>query len=188
MTIGIMIDIETLDTRPKGVVTQIGMVIVDLQDPTTPIRVIEETLPIQPQLELNRTIGADTMLFWMRQPDETRKHLQDCGGNDLEELLAITRNINRKLDSEIRSANNDYEVWARGPQFDVVMLESLFQDCGQSVLWTYDSVRDLRTFMKQAGVKSEDVDSAGLVPHDAVDDCKFQWRCYSQAVTHISIK
>ncbi len=77
------------------------------------------------------------------------------------------------------------EVWARGPQFDIVNLETLFVDCGLRAPWAYDRVMDLRTTMRLAGIKSEDVDSSGIVPHIAIDDCRFQLRGYIEAVKHL---
>lgn len=181
--VGIMLDLETLDLGPKSVITQVGLIAYPLDDPETEMRRIEETLPVQPQVALGRTINFQTVLWWMKQEEAARKHLAESVGNDMEQLLALVRSIHRKLSDLIRSVGEgNIELWARGPQFDVVNLESLFTDCGLNIPWRYDTVMDLRTLAKLAGVKSEDVDHAGLVPHIAVEDCKFQIRVYMECM------
>jgi len=181
--VGIMIDLETLDTGPRSVITQVGIIAFPIDDPETEIRRISEYLPAQPQIVLNRTISFETVLWWMDQEDIARKRLKESSGNDMEQLLAFVRSIHRKLSDLIRSVGeNNIEVWARGPQFDVVNLESLFIDCGQSVPWKYDTVMDLRTLGRLAKVETKDVDREGLVPHVAIEDAKFQIRFYVECI------
>jgi hypothetical protein len=185
--VGIMLDLETLDTGPRSVVTQVGIIAFGLNDPETEIRRIAEYLPAQPQIDvLKRTISFATILWWMDQEDAARKRLKDSGSNDLEELQALIRSIHRKVSDLIRSVGeNNVEVWARGPQFDVVNLESLFIDCGLTVPWRYDTIMDLRTLGRLAELKSDSVGREGLIPHVAVEDCKFQIRFYIEAMRHL---
>ena len=179
--VGIMIDIETLDLTPKAVVTQIAVVAFDLDDPETIIREIEEYLPIQPQFNLRRTVNASTILWWMDQDEAARKRLKASAGDDFDELVALVNSVNRKLNQVIEAADT-VEVWARGPQFDIVTLESLFSDLGQMAPWRYDSVRDLRTALALAGVAKGDVPMrAGLVAHHALSDCRHQIDCLMEA-------
>lgn len=181
--VGLMLDLETLDTGPRSVVTQVGIIAFPIDDPETEMRRIEEYLPAQPQVALERTISFSTILWWTQQEGAARKRLEESTGNDMEELLALVRSIHRKLSDLIRQVGEkNVELWARGPQFDVVNLESLFVDCGLFAPWRYDTVMDLRTAAKLAGVRSQDVDATGIVPHIAVEDCRFQIRVYMEAV------
>lgn len=184
--VGIMIDLETLDTGPRSVVTQVGIIAFGIDDPETEIRRIEEYLPVQPQQELERTISFQTILWWMGQEKTARDKLKESEGNDMEVLLALVRSIHRKLSDLIRTVGEgNVEVWARGPQFDIVNLESLFVDCGMSAPWKYDTVMDLRTLAKLAGVKSKSVDRGGLIPHIASEDAKFQILVYIEAIRQL---
>lgn len=185
--VGIMIDLESLDTAPRSVVTQVGILAYHLDDPETEIRRIEEYLPAQPQLELKRTVSFDTILWWMKQEDVARSKLDESAGNDMEVLLSLVRSIHRKLSELIRSVGEaNVEVWARGPQFDVVNLESLFVDCGLSAPWRYDTVMDLRTLGRLAKISSASVDRSGLIPHIATEDAKFQIRFYIEALKNLT--
>lgn len=181
--VGLMLDLETLDIGPRSIVTQVGVIAFPLDDPETEMRRISEYLPVQPQVALERTMSFQTFLWWLDQEETARKRLRESAGNDMEEMLALVRGVHRKLSDLIRSVGEqNIELWARGPQFDVVNLESLFVDCGLYAPWRYDTVMDLRTAARLAGVKSEDVDRAGLIPHIAVEDCKFQIRVYMEAM------
>lgn len=183
----IHVDIESLDTGPKSVVTQIAFLAVDADDPDEGFRrEAEEYLPVQPQQTLGRTISFDTILFWMAQDEKAKAKMALSRGNDMDELVANVQSIAYKLQAvidDVKEMGGTYEIWARGPQFDVVNLETLFESCGAAIPWKYDTVRDLRTTMKLAGVATADVPMpAGLVAHHALSDCKYQLVCYGAAM------
>lgn len=181
----VMIDLETLGMASNAVVTQIGVVAVTADDPEEPILVAAEYLPIDPQLILGRSVTGDTIIWWMNQSEETRKEFERCSGNDMGELQALVRSIHAK----ITRLNNDYdaEIWARGPEFDIVKLESIFADLGLDAPWAYHKVRDLRTLMAAAHLSKDDVSKDGLVLHRALDDAFFQVRCYAEAIKRITV-
>lgn len=176
-----MADIESLDLGPRSIITQVAILVVDQDDPEgEPLRVINEYLPIQPQIAMARTWSFSTLNFWMSQDDKSRAGFDRNGGDDLEELLALIRSVNRKVQQEIEGAV-DYELWAKGPQFDIVNMETLMQDAGLDVPWSYNKVRDLRTLMGEADLHTADIKSDDIVKHVALDDCRFQIRCLVEA-------
>lgn len=180
--LGIMLDLETLDLGPKSCILQIGIIAFPLDDPETEMRRVDQYLPVQPQIALGRTISFKTMLWWMEQDEKARARFVDNDGNDMEELTALVRSVHRKLSDLIQSVGQaNIELWAKGPQLDVVNLEGLFADCGLNTPWSYNSVMDLRTVMRLANVDAADVDKSGIVPHVAISDCQFQIRCLVEA-------
>lgn len=183
--LGIMIDIESLDLGPRSIILQVGAIAYPLDDPEVEQRRIDQYLPVQPQIDLGRTFNWATMRWWMQQDEKTRERFVDNDGNDMEELTALVRSIHRKLTQLIESVNGAVEIWSRGPQFDIVNLQTLFSDCALDTPWAYDSVMDLRTLAKLAGVKSEEIDKSGIVPHVAVSDCQFQIRHYIEAMRQL---
>lgn len=185
--VGVMIDLETLGLGPRSVVSQVGIIAFALDNPEQTIRSVEQYLTIQPQIALNRTIDFDTVLWWMQQDEKARNRFIDNVGNDMEELLANVRSIARKLSQIIEQAggHDNVEIWAKGPQFDIVILETLLVDCGVEVPWKYNRIMDLRTLMALAGVATADVDSSGITKHVALEDCRFQVRCYAEAVKQL---
>lgn len=177
----LMMDIESLDTGPRSIVSQIGMVAAMATDPETIIGEELLYLPIQPQIDLKRTLSAGTLVWWMRQSDAARKEFEQNTGDDFEELPALLRRMNRKFTEFV--AGREYEVWARGPQFDVTNIESIMNDCAVKPAWRYDRVRDLRTVMAQAGLRTQDIprDLERFPEHMAVADCHYQMQCLTQA-------
>lgn len=181
--VGIMMDIETLDLAPRAIVTQLAFVAFDLDDPTAILREVEEYLPIQPQLALSRTLNADTLIWWMQQSDDARAKFKASSGNDMDEITALVNSVATKMGRVIADADY-YELWARGPQFDAVVVESLLGDFGQETPWKYDTVRDLRTLLGLAGVdtKADVPMPTGLTSHHALSDCKYQILCYEEGM------
>jgi len=185
-TIGLSLDIESLDIGPRSVVTQVALYGWDIDEGTLLEAFVWSYLPIQPQLDLihPRTISADTLWWWMQQSDEARSKFEFNVLEDFESLPVLMRHLTREFNRMV--GDNNYELWAKGPQFDVVNVESLYRDCGMRAPWKYDRVRDLRTLMAQAGIHSADVEiPKGFVAHEAGWDAQFQINCYMQAMRHL---
>jgi 3' exoribonuclease, RNase T-like len=189
-TLLIMVDIESLDTGPNSVILQMAFAAAESADPDKIISEYSVSLPVNPQttkkLHLQRTINMDTILWWMDQSREARALLRDNEGDDVDELFALTRSFLKRVARCIDANPNNYEIWARGPQFDIVNIEGLADQVGESVPWSYNTVRDLRSFMSTAGISSSNVAKLpGQVDHVALDDCRFQLACWSAANTAI---
>lgn len=179
-----MFDIESLDTGPRSVVSQIAYSIARADDPETIVDQRLVYLPIQPQVVLKRTISASTILFWMKQSDEARARFAENTGEEFEELPALLRHIMRGYANTV--LDKETEVWARGPQFDIVNIESLAQDCAVDVPWGYSKVRDLRTLMAMAGIATADVPrEPRLKEHMADHDTEYQLQCYVEAMRRL---
>jgi hypothetical protein len=183
----VMLDIESLDIKPNAIVTQMAALGWHTEDPDAEfIQPVQSFLPIQPQQELipARTIRGSTIIWWMKQESAARERFQESDGEDFDELMALGRHFVSRVQRMIDEAGpeGNYEVYARGPQFDVVVIESLLNQLGLKAPWKYDKVRDLRTLMALAGISTADVPQlAGQVTHDALWDCKYQKACYLEA-------
>lgn len=180
----LMFDIESLDVGPRSVVTQIGMYGFDLDDEEILPDPVMSYLPIQPQLNLinPRSVSASTIIWWMGQSSNARAGFEQSSGDDFEELASLMRHLVRNFNRLTNNGTLAYELWARGPQFDIVNIESLLIDVGLPVPWKYNRVRDLRTLMAQANLKTADVpEPKGYVQHHAGWDCRYQLDCYMAA-------
>ena len=80
------------------------------------------------------------------------------------------------------------EVWAKGSQFDIGILEHKYGLMGWGLPWGYRAPRDLRTMLAltpgEVGVP-EDPD---LVAHDALSDCIYQARQAQAALAYFGKK
>lgn len=180
----IMHDIESLSLSGNAVITQLAYTAADSLAPTEFLEGFVRNLPAQPQLDMGRDIQYSTLRFWLQQPEETRKHLLELEG-DLEELRAIMKRYLRgieDLSAPYIKASKPIEHWARGPQFDLSNVARLLAQLELPIPWDYSQVRDLRTLMNEAGVKSESVErSPEWLMHDAGGDSKFQLGGYAAA-------
>jgi len=180
-TVGIMFDIETLGLDARAVVTQIAMYAFDMEQESIMPDAMHLYLPMQPQFDLvpPRTITADTLVWWMDQPDEARAAFQRSLGDDFEELPILMASLVRRFNKLTNDGIWEYEVMAKGPQFDLTLIETLLTDCGMKAPWKYDRVIDLRTLQRYAGITSKDLTPPeGFIPHRADWDAKFQIQAY----------
>lgn len=184
----VMMDIESLDIGPRSIVSQVGAVFSLADDPETIIGEELLYLPIQPQINLKRTLSASTLVWWMKQSDVARAEFEQNTGEDFEELPSLLRRLNRKFDQFV--AGRPYEIYARGPQFDIVNIESLMSDVTIAPAWKYDRVRDLRTVMAMAGLSTKDIprDVTRHPEHMAVADCHYQLQCLVEAKRKIGAR
>ena len=174
-----MMDIETLGKRATAVAWQTALFAVESTDPETILdRPHHAYLPIQPQLDLNRVIDGDTMLFWMKPEQDAARQgmVTECDSEDFDELVAALRHFNRAFERYADQAQGDWELWTRG-NFDAPIMESLLRQCGLPCHWSneFRKLRDLRTFEAIAGVSYKDVQpQPGFIKHRADHDAVFQ--------------
>lgn len=146
---GIMVDIETLGTRPGCVVLTIGACEFSSDG-------IGEGFytAIDPEscAEWGLTVEPRTALWWMEQSQDAREF--------------ITKSKKIALDL----AMNDFakafkwkgkQVWCNGASFDFPILSAAFDAIGKSAPWEYWATNDYRTIKN-------------LVGRDVFDKCKVE--------------
>lgn len=174
----LMIDIESLDLGPRPVITQIAMLGYDLeQDEHVDFRFFEY-LPAQPQMDLTptpRTVSFPTIWFWMQQPDESRLRFENNLGDEIHEVTLIMRQFVTAFNRMTNNGKTPYVVVAKGPQFDIVAIETLLEELNLAVPWDYNKVEDLRTLLRHRKIDPRDVpEPDGFIKHVAFWDSRYQ--------------
>lgn len=156
----LMIDIETLGTDPRAIVPQVGWCMFDHEDIAKPITMC---LDMDEQIAKGRTFSADTLKWWMQQPDIAREQVF------MPEKVYPVVDLETRLRTIIHSCGIEY-VWAHGPHFDIAALKDLL-GCEP---WHYRSIRDTRTLADLAPSAHK---PAPITKHDAGDDAyaQAQW-------------
>lgn len=172
----LMVDIESLDLGPRPVITQIAMLGYDLEQDKHLTLNYNEFLPVQPQLDAAkpRTISMSTLWFWFQQPREARLRFENNLGDDDFDLQYLCKSF---IDTFRRmiAGFDSYVICARGPQFDLVAIESLLVENGLSAPWDYDKVEDLRTIVNRSGLDISQVPKPeGFIKHVAYWDSMLQ--------------
>lgn len=159
------VDIETFDTGTNAVVVQIGLVKFTLIDGV--IDTARINVQAAAQVEKGRSIGADTVLWWLRQGDRARTSLQ---------FPPPEHPCKAVCDVSTFLSGVDY-VWARGPQFDLAILNSLSKQVVPGGLelidwWKWRDERPLRDFLRLADRVPKRTENE--VEHDALGDALYQ--------------
>lgn len=160
----IMLDLETLGTKPDAVIITAGAIKFDpysdnIQSESDGLYM---RLEVDPQLELGRTIDEDTIAWWGKQAEDVRN--EALGDENRRSLEEFTTQLNRFL---VGCEN----IWAQGPVFDIVMLENLYRQLGLPVPWNFWQIRDSRTLF---GVHGDPRKKGRSGHHNALQDCIHQ--------------
>lgn len=172
----VMLDIESLGTRPDCVILTLGAV---KFDPYTPDRFGESLylrINVDEQTALGRNVQDDTLEWWSRQStDVFEEAFGEDGRVGLEEMY-------QKLNKFLVAVDS---IWAQGPAFDIVILENIYRQLGWPTPWQYWQIRDSRTLFGVHGDPRER-NKAGL--HNALEDCISQARGVQSVYDRLQIK
>lgn len=172
----IMLDLESLGTRPDCVILTLGAVRFNPYDITSePGPGIYMRIDVDEQTALGRNIQDDTLDWWMRQADDVRE--EAFGLEDRVSLTTMYRELNRFL----VGANN---IWAQGPVFDIAILENLYRQQGWPTPWQFWQIRDSRTLF---GVHGDPRERNKVGLHNALEDCVSQARGVQQIYHQLNI-
>lgn len=158
----VMVDLETLGTRPGSVILSIGAVqFSDAGLGAEFYRVID----VFDSLMAGLVVDPETVGWWRQQSPEAKGAIGDPHVRwRLGEAL-------RDFAKFVDRAPQAYPIWAKGPDFDLVLLESAFLAAGIRKPWNFRDARDVRTILSlkpdiplvRAGHK-----------HNALDDAQYQ--------------
>lgn len=167
----VMLDLETLDTKPTALILSIGAVAFDPNSfelgPTFYAELSNER-DMQHQQEMGRTISPSTVTWWMQQSDEAKKIFAKTPQDGIQRLsppVALVE-FNKFL---VEHGGKDCRVWGNGADFDNVVLGSLYDSYGIGRGWSYGKNRCYRTVKNICPVPYQSIVPQG-VAHNALDD------------------
>lgn len=167
----LMIDVETLGTRPGSVVTNIGVVAFAMPEADVNVPFIDTGMEIplnpQEQIDLGFKVDWDTIRWWMAQSREAQALLPKVGFS-LEVGLTLLREYVSRWDVE--------GVWGNGPDFDLTAMNILFENADIACPWKYNKGRDCRTLADviQYGLSDEVIRPKPAIAHSALSDARAQ--------------
>lgn len=154
----IMIDVESLGTRPDAAILSLGAVKFD-------DKAFYASISIDSNLELGRRIQEDTLLWWLKQEIAAQSVFH-------EEKIALPQALE---DFSDWVGTGDYEVWSNGADFDIPMVAHAFAQVQMETPWKFWAGNCVRTYKKLPGAKAiaSGVPFAG-VKHNALADAVHQ--------------
>lgn len=161
----VMVDIETLGGKPGSVVASIGAVYFGDDGLGHEFYRVVDVLD---SLLAGLRVDDDTLAWWRGQSTEAKAALraQDAR-RSLDEAL---QDFSRFMDQH--SGPEWTRVWAKGPDFDLVLLQAAYEAAGQKIPWKYRNARDVRTVLGLVDISSVVIPHAGK--HHALADARFQ--------------
>lgn len=156
----LMIDIETMGSRPGSVILTIGAVTFNA-DTGLMGEEFYAAIGAETAAAVGLTTDIATMIWWMKQSDEARQ-AAFSGDRPIASALADLADYVRRADAS--------RVWAKPPSFDLILLEAAFRACGIDVPWHFRTHRDCRTIFDLTDTLQPNYGTA----HNALDDAKGQ--------------
>lgn len=171
MTTHLMLDIETLGTRPGAVILSAALVRFSDEAHTSLV------LNVPEQEALGLVSDPSTLAWWRDQEASAPGAWAAATANPLPVRAALEH-----LAAWIAWAAGGQEalIWCHGATFDCPLLEHLYRVAGVSVPWAFWAVRDTRTLYDLAGVNVRDF--AVPPPHIALNDAIGQTRAANHAL------
>jgi len=159
----LMVDIETLGSRPGAAIASIGAVVFS---PTGVLTEFECTVQLEGQPEQGLRLDVSTIKWWMQQSDAARGATFGQRGTPL--FRALTDLSIFATDEGVQ----DY--WSHGATFDLVLLnEAALITGAPPLVKDFRRARDTRTLYEITGVNPKTFMGAGTA-HNAVDDARAQ--------------
>lgn len=160
----LMIDIETLDVKPTGVIVSVGICAFDMEGIHAKQYFI---LDGEEQVTKGRTISFDTIEWWFRQNEAVHKAAFN---------LTTRGSVKEFLEgfAYFCTLHNVNKVWAQGTDFDLSMIADLHRDYDYELPYQFFLARDSRTMIDYM---SSDRPTRGGDHHNAMDDAVYQAEC-----------
>lgn len=152
-----MLDIETAGSEPGSAILSIGACYFGDDG-------VGDTFyrPVQlfSSLMAGLTVTTDALAWWRRQSPQVIAATQPLQG-------VVT--LAEALDSFAAFIDGAAALWAKGPDFDCVVLGAAYRALGERQPWTFSHTRDVRTIMALAG-PVECPRRDGAMEHHALSD------------------
>ena len=167
----VMVDIETLGTDSDAAIVSIGAVLFNTKG-------IKQTfyrkVCAKSSVEAGGTITGDTVIWWLKQPEEARKEIYS-GVTSIEEALA-------DLDVFLKGCDT---VWACGNAFDNAILRNAYKRLGKEnhslSFWKDRDFRTVRELFPQITHERKGVH------HNALNDAVHQAEHLIKILNHIEV-
>jgi DNA polymerase III epsilon subunit-like protein len=159
----IMLDFETLGNTPSTAVMSLGAVVFDQN------KILAEKywlFDMNGQIKNGRTVKVDTLIWWMSQGDSAKtvfKQSQEHG--------ILIRDFLPQFVEFLKPFSN-LRVWGNGANFDVSIIENIFDTASMKTPWLFYNTRCYRTMKSCFGIEKGGQFKG--TKHNALDDARNQ--------------
>src|SRR5262245_46357081 len=140
----VMIDLETMGTSRDAAIVSIGAVWFNPYERWIKQPGFYERIDLVSSCETWGVIEPSTVLWWLKQSEEARREVY-AGGRDVIDVLF-------EFQMWLESQPID-RVWSHGKEFDIEIVERVFERSFVKTPWKYQQTRDTRTIFDVAGIE-----------------------------------
>ena len=161
----VMVDIETMGTGHDAAIVSIGACAFDINDPDSDItETFSARITLQSNARAGRKFEAGTIEWWLKQSQEAQAGLFK---EPISSLRSAVTEFRMWVDNLQPKA---HRIWAKDPDFDVVLLRHAFDQVGQMWPFSYWMSRSVRTIIETAYPDGDPPNMRVGTHHDASDD------------------
>ena len=162
---GVMLDLETLGTSPRAAVLSIGACFFDLgAKPGEVASTFSANISLESNHRAGRSIEPGTVLWWLSQPKEAQNAFLEGPHEALRAALTRFNAWHQALSPTC------HRLWAKDPDFDVVILRDAFEQENIVFPFKYFMSRSVRTILDLAFGDEIPAPPNPGVAHSATDD------------------
>lgn len=178
----VMIDIETLGTKPGSIILSIGAVAFDLDTGATDITFYREIDPNSSQ-DAGMKLDFDTVKWWITKSAKAQQAIINNKGNKLTNVLIDFSTWLHYVDEEIY-------LWGNSARFDLGLIQGAYEVLGMPIPWNHYNELDVRTIVYFGREIKQRMPFSG-VKHNALDDCfhqiKYVCEIYRQKIRNTTL-
>lgn len=160
----IMLDLETMGTRPDAAIVAVGAVHFDPKEKTI-LDKFYKPVDLASSMRYGGTVDADTVKWWLQQSEDARKEIYRRA-YELPDVLTQF-----SLWVRFIGISDTIKMWGNGAAFDNVVLRSAYGMVEFPPPWLFRGDRCFRTV--KATYSLLEKDSTGI-HHNALDDAVWQ--------------
>jgi hypothetical protein len=189
----VMVDLETLGTRPGSVILSIGAAFFDPSavGPAQLGSCFYQVIDVASSCVAGLRGDQETIAWWDKQDADVRVAYDEAFGGQGEPLVKTLEAFGAWLvsQSELPDGAERVKLWGNGAAFDNALLASAYHACGLAAPWKFFNDRCFRT-LKDLGRTLRGVKEPPFqgVKHHALDDAVHQatWACLVLSALSIS--
>lgn len=167
----VMLDLETLGTRPGSAIRSVGAALFDPAAADASTETFYKKVRSMSCWSAGLTVDADTLAWWNKQPKEVQDELK-IGAEDLAEVVDAFHDWFRRVGGRY--------VWSQGAGFDEPLWTAAARVVGRTPPWKFWDARCTRTIYYAAGFDPKSLPRAGT-HHNALDDALHQVKCVQES-------
>lgn len=182
----IVVDLETLGTKPGAVIASIGAVCLFPGMPAGWALPFYARVDIADATNRGLTIDTDTVLWWLTEPSWAAR-VEIFHPDHRATLPGALERLNEWAAGFHHPKGEPHHWWGKGPTFDLAILRAGYEACGMDCPFLYHRERCIRTAGDMSPGSGRVTFDPFETPHHAGDDAMAEARYLARCRAGVSV-